>query len=204
MLVETPEERRAQAVTEIMSEPDGPNGDVVTYVLVPCDTSKPLQELSFPGRGRRSKSVAGDELVEYLKPAFGGNSDKIDLALFQQQGAVQLGSSNAPAKVSEQALQQVASQGNVETFTLVNGTTSNHFTSVVLYLDEAGMLKRLPLNTRATDYALRAGFNPPPHFYGDVFLGRVKVRLGLHFLFAKALVASLAAANALSLSFMYM
>lgn len=37
------------------------------------------------------------------------------------------------------------------------------------------MLKRLPLNKRASDYALRAGFNPPPQFYGDVFMGRVKV-----------------------------
>lgn len=35
------------------------------------------------------------------------------------------------------------------------------------------MLKRLPLNVRATDYADRAGFNPPPTFYGDVFIGRI-------------------------------
>jgi hypothetical protein len=36
------------------------------------------------------------------------------------------------------------------------------------------MLKRLSLNKRAANYALAAGFNPPPSFYGDVFLGRVK------------------------------
>jgi CS domain len=35
------------------------------------------------------------------------------------------------------------------------------------------MLKRLPLNLRASDYAVRAGFSPPPTFYGNVFLGRV-------------------------------
>jgi CS domain len=36
------------------------------------------------------------------------------------------------------------------------------------------MLKRLPLNKRASDYALQAGFNPPPQFYGDVFIGRTQ------------------------------
>jgi hypothetical protein len=36
------------------------------------------------------------------------------------------------------------------------------------------MLKRLPLNKRASDFAARAGFNPPPQFYGDVYLGRIQ------------------------------
>ena len=34
------------------------------------------------------------------------------------------------------------------------------------------MLKRLPLNTRASRLAGRAGYEPPPTFYGDVFVGR--------------------------------
>jgi CS domain len=38
------------------------------------------------------------------------------------------------------------------------------------------MLKRLPLNKRASDLAARAGFNPAPVFYGDVFLGRIQQR----------------------------
>lgn len=36
------------------------------------------------------------------------------------------------------------------------------------------MLKRLALNQRASEYASHCGFNPPPQFYGDVFLGRIK------------------------------
>ena len=36
------------------------------------------------------------------------------------------------------------------------------------------MLKRLPLNKRASDFAARAGFHPPPQFYGDVYLGRIQ------------------------------
>lgn len=41
------------------------------------------------------------------------------------------------------------------------------------------MLKRLPLNKRASDFAARAGFNPAPTFYGDVFLGRVQQKPAL-------------------------
>jgi hypothetical protein len=44
---------------------------------------------------------------------------------------------------------------------------------LVHLLHTAGMLKRLPLNLRAADYAVRAGFSPPPTFYGNVYLGRV-------------------------------
>lgn len=36
------------------------------------------------------------------------------------------------------------------------------------------MLKRLPLNKRATDYAYQAGYNPPPQFFGDVYMGRIE------------------------------
>jgi len=42
-----------------------------------------------------------------------------------------------------------------------------------------GMLKRLPLNKRASDYAAQAGFNPPPQFYGDVFMGRIQQKPAL-------------------------
>jgi hypothetical protein len=73
-------------------------------------------------------------------------------------------------------LKQVAAQGSVEKFALVHPTASNHFTGVNIYLDEVGMLKRLPLNTRASDYAARAGYNPAPQFYGNVFLGRIKAQ----------------------------
>jgi AraC-like DNA-binding protein len=167
VLVETPEERRSKAVSKIMEEPDETD-EAITYILVPHDASKPLQELSFP-----VGKISGDALAEHLRPAFGGNSQSIDLNLFKKQAATQLAATDAT--VSEAALQQVAEEGNVETFTLVHPSPANHFTGINVYLDEVGMLKRLRLNKRASDYALRAGFNPPPHFYGDVFMGRFKV-----------------------------
>jgi len=96
----------------------------------------------------------------------------VDLNLFKGQ-ATQFGSSNAPGQVSEDAMQAVADEGQVESFTLVYPTSSNKFTGVNIYLDEIGMLKRLPLNKRAGNFALRAGFNPAPMFYGDIFMGRL-------------------------------
>ena len=45
---------------------------------------------------------------------------------------------------------------------------------VYIYLDEVGLLKKLPNNKRASAIAARCGFYPAPNFYGDVFVGRVK------------------------------
>ena len=42
------------------------------------------------------------------------------------------------------------------------------------YLDEVGMLKKLPLNIRASKIAGKCGYHPEPKFYGDVFIGRVE------------------------------
>jgi CS domain len=160
-----------------MNEPDETlDGEctVISFVHVPADTSKPLQELTWncpiqPG--------LGDRLAIHLKPIFNSLSagKDVDISLLLNSNMTHnFASADAPAQVSETALQQVAQEGSVETFSLVKPTPSNHFVTVNIYLDEAGMLKRLGLNTRATQFATRCGFNPPPTFYGDVFLGRLK------------------------------
>mmetsp|Transcript_4175 Transcript_4175/g.6328 ORF Transcript_4175/g.6328 Transcript_4175/m.6328 type:complete len:363 (-) Transcript_4175:243-1331(-) len=183
VLVETAEDRQAQqqAVTTTPSDDnDGPQ-EIVTFVKIPHDEAQPLEELqaSF---AKSSMETKGDLLVEYLKPAFTSKHDgkDVDLRLFQNQAQQHLASSNttssggAPGSVSEEALAEVAKQANVEIFPLVHATSSNKFTAINMYLDEVGMLKRLPLNKRAIAYATHAGFNPPPQFYGDIYLGRVK------------------------------
>lgn len=153
---------------------NGEEEDGVAYVLVPADTTRPLQEFTMT---RQQQSAPGDLLVEHLKPAFAntGNNHHVDISLLQKQAQDTLvGSSGAPTTVSEETLRQVASEASVETFTLVNPTPSNQFVGINIYLDEVGMLKRLPINTRASKFAEQAGFNPPPTFYGDVFLGRIQ------------------------------
>lgn len=174
VLVETPEERRVKEVTQIMNEKDDDVKETVSFVYVPHDTSKPLKELTFECP---IKASGVDFLENHLKPLFTAmSSDKeVDLELLRQHASQTLGSSDAPDP-SADTLQKVAAQGSVEKFTLVHSTEANHYTSVYIYLDEAGMLKRLPLNKRATDFAARAGYNPAPQFYGNVFLGRVMAR----------------------------
>lgn len=175
VLIETSEERRNKELTQIMNEKDDEVKETIAFVYVPHDMSKPLEQLKF----ECPIKIGGvDFLMEHLKPVFKamGSDRKIDLELLREHASSQtLGSSDAPSP-SEDTLQKVASEGSVERFPLVHATEANNFTGVNIYLDEAGMLKRLPLNSRATDFCARAGYNPPPQFYGDVFLGRVKTR----------------------------
>uniref|UniRef100_A0A7S4MF02 CS domain-containing protein n=1 Tax=Odontella aurita TaxID=265563 RepID=A0A7S4MF02_9STRA len=189
--VETAEERRQKQIKDIMKEPDeampndGAEGyDSFSYVLVPADESKPLRELtlvrpSLSSSSSSSASSARDLLPEHLKTYFSAKSRKaledVDLSLLKEQaaGGALLGTDGTPATVSDEALREVTSQSSTEIFPLVRPCPSNRHRGINVYLDEIGMLKRLPLNRRAAKFAERAGFNPPPQFYGDVFLGRV-------------------------------
>jgi hypothetical protein len=147
--------------------------ETVTYVHVPHDTSKPLKELSFL-RPKGSVPTTGDALAQHLAPFFGSTAASLDLSLFENKSTSFIGSAGAPTEVSDKTLRKVAEQGNVEVFSLVRPCPSNKFTGIHMYLDEVGMMKRLPVNKRACEYAQRAGFNPSPTFHGDVFLGRVQ------------------------------
>jgi hypothetical protein len=85
--------------------------------------------------------------------------------------------------VSDATLLDVAQDDvHIETFTLVHPSTgessgsndsNGQIPSLVYYLDEIGSLKHLPVNRRASSYAERAGYSPPPTFYGDVYAGRI-------------------------------
>jgi len=146
------------------------NEDVIAYVQIPCDSSECMQELTFT----RTRNLHGDCLLDHLKSYYAGGASQVDLNLLENPT---LGTDGCPPQVSEKALKEVAGKGNVEKFALVKPVESNKFNAVNMYLDEIGMLKRLPLNSRASDFAARAGFNPPPKFYGDVFIGRVAEKL---------------------------
>ena len=180
--VTSPEERKAAAAAtaaNAINEADGsPQNVAVSYVLIPADKSKGFQDLTFLCPPLGTGGVASsDPLATHLKRVFATGADNVDLSLMNKtggHGSSLLGSDGAPATVSDATLRKVAAEGNVETFTLVHPTPSNNFTGVNIYLDEVGMLKRLPLNARASEIALRAGFSPPPQFYGDVYVGRVK------------------------------
>ncbi len=159
-----------------MNEKDDMNDaeyEELSFVHIPQDDSLPMKELKT--KVPKNRNGTGDLLLNELKPYFKALSNKVDMKLMSTNTATTIGSSGDNIQVSEDALRKVAEEGQVETFCLVHPRPSNNFRSVNIYLDEIGMLKRLPLNKRAGDMAFRAGFNPSPKFYGDVFVGRVTV-----------------------------
>lgn len=173
MTVETADDRRRQKITKVMNESDEVDGedfDDVSFVHVPQNDSLPIKELTMKISKNRAN---GDLLIDYLKPFVSAMSKKVDLDLLKDQATKHFGSGDGPGKVSEKSLMEVSSQGQVESFCLVQPVPSNKFSSVNIYLDEVGMLKRLPLNKRAGAFALKAGYNPAPMFYGDIFIGRL-------------------------------
>lgn len=166
--IETSEDRKAAAAATKHDEGEG-ECDTIRYVHIPHDP-KALSERTVQ-RSKSKRHTAGDLLLTHLKPAF--HSSDADLSLLKSSPLV--GSSAGPSTVSPSTLQSVAEkEGHVEQFRLVNPVPSNKFTGMNLYIDEIGLLKRLPLNQRAMELAQRCGYDPPPLLYGDVFVGRVQ------------------------------
>jgi CS domain len=148
----------------------------VQFVWIPQDTTKPLKTLRLPASLAQE---AGDSLPNYVKSYF-ADSKSIDASLLQQQATKHFAGGQlkdlAATNISTAAMNSVAAQGTVETFSLVHPADTNHYTGVYIYLDEVGLLKKLPANTRASQLAAACGYHPPPNFYGDVFVGRVATR----------------------------
>jgi len=178
VIIETAEDRRKQKQT--LSE-TGTTTNKVLFVRIPWDSSQPLQQCeAYVKSDTTTKELLEDPLSNSLaQKAFSSSSSStevdLQLLLSQQTNTTLLSSDGAALpKISDDALRSVAERGSCEIFRLVPAVPSNEYNAIHVYLDEVGMLKRLPLNKRASDFAFRAGFNPPPKFYGDVYLGRVK------------------------------
>ena len=150
----------------------------IPFVFCPYDDTKPLQTVYLPSSV--ADGAPGDALPNYVKPYFASDRNSIDASMLKEQATKHFAGGDlaqlADAKLSPAAMNAVAAQGSVETFPLVHPADTNHFQGVYIYLDEVGLLKKLPHNTRASQIAHACGYNPPPNFYGDVFLGRVQTK----------------------------
>mmetsp|Transcript_19754 Transcript_19754/g.67278 ORF Transcript_19754/g.67278 Transcript_19754/m.67278 type:complete len:327 (-) Transcript_19754:276-1256(-) len=134
-----------------------------TVVRVPCDDSEPLEEVELVSM------CGGDQAPELLKSRF--TSGRVDQDVLRQQSALQFGAK--ASGVSAGAIDEVTAGGSVETFALTRPAQSNGMRGVYAYIDEVGMLKKLPRNSRADGLAKEAGFDGVA-FYGDVYVGRVR------------------------------
>eukprot|EP00985_Skeletonema_marinoi_P031569 scaffold37727_cov103-Skeletonema_marinoi.AAC.2 len=185
----------------------GENG--VKFVYLPHDTSKKIQTVCLPSRLVEALGPAGDIIPTYVKSFF-ADGRSIDEKIFKDQAAkqnllggdmekfaanakkeklatVSEGEPAATAKeeekkttLSSSSLMNATAGGSTETFPLVRPSKTNKNEGVYIYLDEVGMLKHLPLNTRASQLAQQCGYHPAPNFYGDVFVGRVSSKPMLH------------------------
>ena len=168
------------------------NDDDIKFVWIPADESKAMRTLVVPASFL--KENRGDVIPNFVKPFFGADKTRVDAGLLQQQATKQFstgGTSNSnsslkgpdgkpvdmdPSKISASAMNAVAAEGSVETFCLVHPADTNQYTGVYIYLDEVGMLKKLPSNKRASGIGGACGYNPAPIFYGDVFVGRTRTK----------------------------
>jgi len=81
---------------------------------------------------------------------------------------------NHDVTISQRTIDQLSSDGSVEIFPIAHPMQENSNTKVSFYLDEAGQLKRLEPNERASQLARLCGFKNVS-FVGDLFVGRTRV-----------------------------
>lgn len=193
--ISTPEEREANRKAsaksvapiflQLYGDSSGEKEDGgIQFVLIPHDESKPMSTVTVPASF--IKEHRGDVIPNFVKPYFGANKQSIDEGLLQAQTSKQFSSGQGikgkdgktvdMSRISASAMNAVAAEGSVETFCLTHPADTNKYTGVYIYLDEVGMLKKLPLNKRAGAIGGACGYHPAPIFYGDIFVGRTQIR----------------------------
>lgn len=168
------------------NDDNGDDEDGIKFVLIPHDESKAMRTVTLPASFLKDGDHRGDVIPTFVKPYFGADKRRVDANLLQSQAAKQFSSGGSISgkdgkqvdlsNISASAMNAVAAEGSVETFCLTHPADTNDYTGVYIYLDEVGMLKKLPLNKRAGAIGGACGYHPAPIFYGDIFVGRTKTR----------------------------
>ncbi len=142
-----------------------------------------MSTLVLPGQAAGAPSHASNALPAYVRPYF-ADSRPIDVGLFEDHargGDIRTllgrgggGADDDARVIGPSSLEGAASGWGVETFLLVRLSSTNGHKGVFAYHDKVGLLKRLPLNHRASSLAARCRYLPAPNFYGDVFVGTTR------------------------------
>jgi len=162
---------------------DDNDGEGIKFVLIPHDDSKPIRTVKMPSTF--SKDHMGDVIPTFVKPYF-ADKRSVDASLLHKQATKHFAAGSIKdvdgsdcvdmGNISVSAMNAVAAEGSVETFPLVHPATTNGYTGVYIYLDEIGLLKKLPVNKRAAAIGGACGYNPAPIFSGDIFVGRTRTK----------------------------
>jgi hypothetical protein len=134
-----------------------------TALLVPCDASKSLQNVSV-------SQPAGDAigcLMAHCRAHFSQQ------ALGKEQEAAFRGMVEGHAKgasVPNDMFAQMAKTTTVDVIILVPNRADTEWISVNAYVDDKGVAKQLPVNARASSICAAVGM--PQTVHGDCFIGR--------------------------------
>jgi len=150
---------------------------ILSFVLVPADTSSPLVELvATVDDTARS---ASDPFMDLLEPYFQlrpGETVNISLLEKQADAEREAGCSTGMCPhVSPITLQRASEAGTLEKVKIGRGSSSGSdggdSNNIYMYLDESANLKERPINSRAIHYAKNI-YNDGD-ICGDIFLARI-------------------------------
>ena len=158
--VELPGDRRKETGAEIQKEPA--EKIYIAVVKVPCNEEDPLLELKVPVE----KNKAGDQLLDILGIYFKDKNTAVKMDALRKAAQTQF--SNQEFTISESTVANM--ETSVEAFTLGQPSQRNGNKKVSFYLDEAGSLKGLPFNKRASGIGDLCGYENV-QFLGDMFIG---------------------------------
>ena len=172
--IEFPEDRQKEGTQsqQANSEEATTTTRKVYLVKIPCDDREPLTEIQLPVSDSESKS--GDQLLELLRIFFRSKKYESPGVVAELRKTTPTYFGNADVSVSDETLQNLTLQGNVEAFALTRPSESSGYCGVTLYLDEVGQLKKLPLNRRAAAIAADCGYDNVP-LVGDMFVARSRM-----------------------------
>lgn len=134
-----------------------------TVLLVPCDASKPLQNVTV-------SQPAGDAigcLMAHCRAHFSQQA----LGKEQEAAFREMVEGHAKgASVPNDMFAQMAKTTTVDVIILVPNRADTQWISVNAYVDDKGVAKQLPVNARASSICAAVGM--PQTVHGDCFIGR--------------------------------
>eukprot|EP00466_Bigelowiella_natans_P020072 jgi/Bigna1/69234/fgenesh1_pg.8_\ len=157
------EKRKRGEEEEVESEPDGLKypSYVFKCVKIPADSLEQVREIEVEVPA--GFSPANDFLLQYLRKFV--DRRKVDPAMLEMAW-----SGNFGRGISE--MSSMFEGGGYETITLSPPQEGKDNRAVVLYLDEAGTLKNLPINRRAMQLLKEIAKGGDEPLHGDVYIAR--------------------------------
>ncbi|KAF4672969.1 hypothetical protein FOL47_011158 [Perkinsus chesapeaki] len=140
----------------------------IAQVLIPADNNEPIQELKSP-----QVELENDTFVKQLKVYFTSKSD--EKSLDKEQFLAQLSAhakQDVTKSVNPDMLNKLMSMTTVDILTLALPVPKTQYIGVSMYVDDKGVAKNLPVNTRAQGLTSACGL-VGNQIRGDAFVGRM-------------------------------